>query len=129
MTDITDDKVLNARQQKALSALLVSPTIRKAAEVSGVPEDTISRWKRKDAAFKAAYRAATLEIARETNSDVFRATPQLWQRLLYLSSNARSEAVQLGATLGGLNLIYKLCELEDVVRRLEALEERYATKL
>jgi hypothetical protein len=129
MTEDSTDKVLNVRQQKALAALLTTPTIRKAAEVSGVPEDTISRWKNKDAAFIRAYRDATLEIARQTNSDILRATPMFWNRLLYLSTSARSEAVQLGATLGGLGIIYKLLEMQDIVKRLEALEERYAAKL
>ena len=126
MSEAPTDKVLSIRQQKALAALLVNKTIRAAAEACGVSEDTISRWTRKDAAFIRAYRDATLEVARDTNSDVLRATPIFWNRLLYLSGNARSEAVQLGATLGGLGIIYKLLEMHDIVARIEALEARNA---
>lgn len=128
MTEDSTGKGLSIRQQKALSALMISKTIRAAAELSGIPEDTISRWKNKDAAFIRAYRDAAMEVARQTDSDVLRATPLFWNRLLHLSTSARSEAVQLGATLGGLGIIYKLLEMHDVVARIEALEERYASK-
>ncbi len=52
---------LSAKQEKALAALLVSPTIGEAAQSARVGETTLFRWLQ-EPAFQEAYRAARLQV-------------------------------------------------------------------
>ena len=45
---------LNRRQEMAIVALLNEPTVRRASELSNIPEATMRRWLTQDA-FKRAY--------------------------------------------------------------------------
>jgi hypothetical protein len=49
---------LSPKKQQALDALLVHPSVAKAASAAGVPTHVLQRWIDKDPEFGAAYRAA-----------------------------------------------------------------------
>ncbi len=57
MADSATIDNLTTRQHKAVAALIVESSVRKAAESAGVPERTLYNWL-KDATFAEAYRAA-----------------------------------------------------------------------
>src|SRR6185312_9207128 len=65
-----ESAVLDATQQIALSALTSGATIRQAASKAGVHRNTVSRWRRADAAFRAAYNAWRQEMICSTRSRV-----------------------------------------------------------
>jgi hypothetical protein len=56
-----EDEGLTAKQEQAIAALLVHPTIAKAAAACGVAAKTITRWL-KLPAFLAAWRSARQEV-------------------------------------------------------------------
>ena len=127
MTDQAIDNTLNVKHYKAISALLSEGTIRKAAEVSGVPERTLYKWL-KQAAFAAAYREARREATQAAISLGQQYSSAVMRELLRLASGARSEAVRLGACRAVLEFAVKAVELEDLSVRLDALEQAYAAK-
>ncbi len=64
---------LSAKQEKALAALLVSPTIAEAAKSAGVGETTLFRWLQ-EPAFQEAYRAARLQVLSAATMQLRQAT-------------------------------------------------------
>lgn len=61
---------LDALQQIALSALTSGATIRQAASKAGVHRNTVTRWLRADAAFRAAYNTWRHEVIASTRTRV-----------------------------------------------------------
>ncbi len=116
--------VLTPQQQKACVALLTETTIAAAAKAAGVGERTLYRWL-DDATFAEAYRAARRK-----------AVTQAVARLQQLSSGAVAVLAQVAADKHApahsrvaaaskiLDLAIKAVELEDVIKRVEALEQR-----
>lgn len=125
MADDTEQNALTARQYNAIAALLSEPSVRKACEVANIPERTVYKWL-KTPLFVAEYRAARREALQQAVAQLQQFSGAMARELLRLGLNARSEAVRLGAVSKGLELAFKVVELEDLEARLRALEERYA---
>ena len=120
--DQTADK-LTAKHHKAISALLSEPSIRKAAEQSGVPERTIYAWL-KDSAFDTAYRAARRESVQQATARVQYASSAAVTVLCQLMIKESVHAsIRLSAAKTILELSIKTLEIDDLAARLEALEQ------
>ncbi len=120
---------LTAKQQKAISALLSEPTIRKAADAAGVPERTLYQWL-KNPAFDTAYRSARRESVQQATARLQYASSSAVAVLCSLMARDTVHAsIRLSAAKTILELALKSLELDDVAARLTALEAKYAEKL
>lgn len=128
MTEQNDPDGLTPRQQRALSALLEAPTIRKAAETANIPERTLYAWL-KNRQFDAAYRAARRESMRHATGKLQQASAAAVAVLCQLLAPPNPAAIRLGAARSILEFAIKVSEIEDLDQRLAALEERYGKEL
>ncbi len=123
MADSEQNGLLTARQYNAISALMTEPTVRKACEVSHTPERTMYKWL-KDKPFVGEYRAARREAVTQAIARLQSASGAAVGVLLRLMVNARSEAVKLGAASKIIDTAIESVTLEDLMLRIQALEER-----
>lgn len=115
---------LNAKQQKALTALLSNSTVQEAASACGQSEATLFRYLR-DGTFKAHYRHARAEIVEHAITQLQRdcATASKTLREICESTSAPASA-RVAAAKAILDGAVKAVELQDMAARLEALEDR-----
>jgi len=112
-----------ARKETAIAALISSPTLQSAAKIIGVNEATLWKWLQ-EPRFKADYRDARREV-------VAHAIAQLQNTcgvaVLTLEAVATDEEAPASARVSAARAILdnsvKAVELENVVSRIEALEE------
>ena len=117
---------LSADQEKGIIALLSEPTIQKAAQTVGVSETTLHRWL-KDPAFGRAYSTARREAFRHAISLTQRYAPHMVQVLMKVANDpAAAHSAKVSAATALLKFSRESIELDDVVQRVEALEQ--ATK-
>ena len=111
---------LSAKQEKALAALLVSPTIGEAAKTAGVGETTLFRWLQ-EPAFQEAYRAARLQVLSAATMQLRQATGAAVDTLKrnLTCGNAGAE-IRAAATI--LEMAYKSAEVEELAARIDELE-------
>jgi hypothetical protein len=128
MADFTTNETLTARQHRAISELLHQPSIRQAAEVSGIPEKTIYNWL-KNGEFADAYRAARREATSQAIARVQQYSGHAAGTLVALMASGNPPAVRLAAASKILDLAIKSVEVDDLAARLDALERAYAEKL
>lgn len=115
---------LTPKQEKAIAALMSSPTITEAAKAARIGERTLYAWL-DDPAFSAAYRAALREALSYATGRLQRlssAAADTLERLL----TCGKPAIELGAARSVFEFAIKVTEIEDLQQRLTALEERYA---
>lgn len=124
MSSIVPSRKLTRRQQNAISSLLISRTLREAAESSGTSAKTLRRWM-SDGEFVAAVEEARAE-----------ALKGLLQRLGHLAVTAVEtlEAVMLSdkaphsakvrAANATLTNLLKVREITTIEERLARLENR-----
>jgi hypothetical protein len=113
---------LGRRREAAIAALLGHATIADAAVSIGLSEKTLRRWL-VDPPFAAAYRTARRELV---ESSIVRVQQMALQAVLKFHQllGSEQESVQLKAATGILNFALRGVELDDVLTRLEALEEK-----
>lgn len=117
---------LSPKQHKAISGLLVAPTIKEAAELAGCGERTLRGWL-DEPTFQAAYQAARRQAVGQAIAQLQQMSSIAVGTLLDLMAFA-SPAVRLSAARTVLELAIKSVELDDIQARLAALEEAYAKK-
>lgn len=127
MADARPDDKLTPSQYRALAELLVQPSIRKAAEASGVKERTLYTWL-KQPDFAEAYRLARREATQQAIARLQQISGHAVM-VLYSLMTSSTAAVKLGAVRTVLEFAIKAVEIEDLAARLEALEKAYAAKL
>jgi hypothetical protein len=119
---------LNARQLKALGALLSGKTVPDAAQAAEVNETTVRRWLREDDAFNAALsegRREALSAAMNVTTAVARTAAGV---ILEVMSDKRAPAgIRLRAACAILEMLLKWAELQDFEMRLKRLEGQNAT--
>ena len=116
------DPGLTARQEGAIAALLVQPTIEKAAQAAGVGERTLFRWL-KEPAFAAAYREARRQQFAHAVSLAVRYAPASVNGLARIANDASaSHAARVTAHVAVLKFSRESIELDELVARIEALE-------
>jgi len=127
MTENQPTEEFTARQHKALAALLAEPSIRKAAEASGVPERTLYAWL-KDTAFAAEYRVMRRDATSQAIARIQQFSGHAAATLVQLMASPNPPAIRLAAASKILELAIKSVEVDDITARLEALEVKYAEK-
>lgn len=115
---------LTPRQYKAIGALLSESSIRKASEVSGVPERTLYQWL-KNGEFDAAYRAARREAVEQATARLQRISSKAVETLDRLMTCGK-HAIEHAAARTVLEFAIKAVEIEDIQARLDALEQAHA---
>ena len=117
---------LDAKQEKAIAALLSHPTVPAAARACGSSEATLFRYLRDDN-FKAHYRRALAEVVGHAISrlqnDCSAAAKAL--REICVSKEAPASA-RVAAAKAILDWAVKAVELQDMDERLEGLEAALA---
>ena len=114
---------LTARQDKALGALLSSPSIEAAGQACKVGVRTIHRWLQDDPVFQDAYREARRQVVQQAITQVQQATSTAVQTLLAVMQDAEAPAsAKVSAARTILETAVKAVELEDLEARLAALE-------
>ena len=119
----TKNGKLNARQEQAIAALLMEPTVTAAADKANVPERTLYRWL-DEPGFTAAYREARRKAVKQTVARLQRASAPVVSILLQLAASDHTPATaRVAACRAVLDYTFKAVELEDLDERLRALEE------
>lgn len=126
-----ENKTLSAKQEKAIAALLETPTTRAAAQAAGVSEATIWRWLA-DEAFASVYRNArakalenTLSALQAAGADAVRALREVMNDADAKGSERVSAAkaiIELG--LRGREVLETEARLADLEARLAAHSAR-----
>jgi transposase len=113
---------LSAKQEKAIMALLTEPTIRQAAEVSGVGETSIYRWLQ-EKEFSQAFRDARKKAFSQTVSRLQQATTDAVQTLQDIMTSADAPASsRVTAAKTVIEMAYKAYEMEDLASELEEIK-------
>ncbi|MGE3110096.1 MAG: hypothetical protein AB7O77_17295 [Phycisphaerales bacterium] len=117
-----DGDAITTRQEKAVAALLVEPTIAKAAAAAGVPERTLKSWLRQPA-FAAAFRAARHDAFSHAITLTQRYTPHAVQVLAKIMTDQSAPfPSRVTAASALLKFGRESIELDDLAARVDALE-------
>ena len=119
---------LSARQEKALRALLVSPSVEAAAAQAGCSDRSIRGWLKDDERFKAAYREARRQIMGQSVVVLQRAYCDAVAELLR-ELNSANEHIRHKAALAILDRADRWVQTEFLESRLAALEAKLAEEL
>lgn len=108
------------REDAALAALLIEPTIVLAAEKAGISESTLLRWMA-DPSFKARLRDARRQVVEAAIGRLQNATSKAVEAL-ERNLGCGIPAVEVGAARSILDHAIKAVELVDLAERVEQLE-------
>src|SRR5690554_5476893 len=113
---------LSRKQEQAIAALLMAPTIAEAANETGIGERTLFRWLQRDD-FRRAYRLARQEAMRQAIARLQQAARDAVDTL---SAVMRDDTVpatnRVAASRAVLEFALKGAELEDLEARVADLE-------
>lgn len=119
---------LSRNKEKAISALLLNPSLPEAAKAVGIGESTLRRWlNNKD--FAEAYRKARAEVVRHATVQVQAVMGKAVQTLDdVMSDPGNPPSSRVSAAKAVLDLGVKAWELEEIETRLAALERIVSEK-
>ncbi|MEZ6235635.1 MAG: hypothetical protein R3B68_15725 [Phycisphaerales bacterium] len=114
---------LKPSQERAIGALLVEPSVARAARAAGIGERTLHRWLRDDEAFLGAYRWARREAFGHAIGLTQRIAPHAVHTLAsIMADGAAPYQARVAAATALLRFGRESIELDDLAARLEALE-------
>ena len=113
---------INSRKNKALAALLSEPTIKRAAEVSGIGERTIHKYLN-DAEFRQALTDAESELLSNAQRILIQGQEVALRVLMDVMENSTDNNRRLAA-VSWLELTLRLRELVSIEDRIKKLEAR-----
>ena len=117
---------LSRNQERAISALLVHPTMTQAADAAGIGEVTLWRWLRIPT-FKEQYRLARREAVSQAVGQLQAASSVAVVALTDISKDVNfPTSARVSAARTVLELALKGVELEDLAVRVEELEQQVA---
>jgi len=117
---------LSRKQESAISALLVHPTMAKTAAAAGVGEVTLWRWLQLPQ-FKDQYRAARREAVSQTMGQMQTACSAAVAALVEVFGDVNSPATaRVSAARVVLEMALKAIELDDLEARVAQLELQVA---
>jgi hypothetical protein len=118
---------LSKKQEAALAALLVQPTIVLAAAQAKVGQRTLCRWMAEDEAFKAEYLKLRQEIVRNAVFQLQKATNNAVSCLTSVMNDPEAPAsARVRAAQAVLEQAFRALEIETVAERIERLEAAFA---
>ena len=121
-----ENKALSAKQEKAIAALLETPTTRAAAQAAGVSEATIWRWLA-DEAFASVYRNARAKALENTLSALQAAGADAVQALREVMNDVNAKGSErVSAAKAIIELGLRGREVLETEARLADLEARLA---
>ena len=111
------------RQEQALIALLEQPTIKEAAEASGISQPTLFRFLQ-DKDFRAEYHKAKKALLDAALGDLQKATGRAVAVLSEIMEDTEATpGARVSAAKAVLAFSIQVGQLEDILERLEKLEE------
>jgi hypothetical protein len=114
---------LTAKQESAISALLSTSTIKEAAKCANVGEATIFRWLQLED-FQTAYREARRQTVNHAIAQLQKACSEAVGTLRDVMKDKDSPpSSRVSAAKAVLETSIKAVELEDLISRVEELEE------
>jgi hypothetical protein len=115
---------LTAKQERAIIALISSPSVEEAAKAAGISKSTIFKWFQ-DEGFQSTYRAARGDLVRHAIAQAQAACSEAVAVLREIMNNVDTLAsTRVSAAKTLLETSIKAVELEDIVARIEKLEEK-----
>ena len=115
---------MRSKEQKFLYALLESRTIREACKKAGISVTTGTRY-RKSPEFQRAYKQAKRELIESANNQLRGLTVQAVKTLKdVLSSKKSSTTEKIRAAKIVLDSSFHIQEIDDIVKRLDSLEQK-----
>lgn len=115
---------MTGRKQRAIVALLNSPTRAAAAEASGVGISTLRRWMREDPAFRVAYQAALDELLRDASAQTQRSlSPAIKALTEIVEDEAQPATARISAARSLIEFGLRLNEAVTVAERLDTIEQ------
>jgi len=110
------------KREQAVAVLLSEPTIVKAAKRIGVDEATLYRWLREED-FKEQYRQAKQQVVEHAITQLQNACTEAVATLRQVMADREAPAsARVAAARTVLEQAIKAVELEDIEKRIEALE-------
>jgi hypothetical protein len=121
-TQGTPEKVLTGQQCKALALLAGGDSIEAAASAAKVNPATVHAWLKKES-FVVEYRAATSLVIAHATSQLKSATGEAVSTLRAVCRDDVAPAsARVSAARTILELAYRAVEIDDVIARIEKLE-------
>lgn len=117
---------MTTKKERAILALIRSPTIEAAAQQAHIGYSTLRRWLREDQEFQQAYRTALSELVKDADAQARRGMSNALSTLTDVMENGESDAAKVSAARSMLEYSLKLVEIADVQERLEAVEAALA---
>ena len=121
MQESTDNGI-NAKQAKAIAALLTEKTIGAAAKSAGIAERTLYNWLA-DNSFRAELRKAEAALVDSAVRRLARGQEAALDTLEKLMKSAKNESTKASAAVSWLNLFLRFNDARDVEQRLTELEK------
>ena len=111
------------KKDDAITALLSKPSIAEAAKAADIGESTLRRWQKKDD-FKKDYLKAKKKVVSHSILDTQKGMTKAVQVLKAIMNNEDTAAsARVSAARAMLNFGYKALLLDDLISRVENLEE------
>ena len=112
---------LTGRQLAAIARLMAGDNVTRAAEASGVPRRTLTRWLTEDLFSRALEAAQTAAIA-DSVRHLAGALSEASAAVIRLARESEDEAIRLRAALAVVSMYRELRDAGDLEARLAALE-------
>jgi len=114
---------LSRKHEQAITALLTQPTIGKAAGEVGINEVTLWRWM-KIPDFIEAYREVKSQAVSQAIAKLQQASGEAVETLRTIMTDIESPTPsRVTAAKSIIEMALKAVEIEDIIKRVEALEE------
>lgn len=112
------------RQQRALAALIRSPTTREAAAEAKIGYSTLRKWMASDDNFKKAYQEELTQLVEEAGRSVRAGMTDAAEALRRIATDPDApSSARVQAAKAILDSGLRIVEITDVLSRLEALED------
>lgn len=114
---------ITPKQEKAILFLLTEPTIRQAAEKSGVGETTLYRWMQEEE-FDKAFKDARAKALNQTISQLQSTSNNAVRTLKNVMEDEKAPASsRVTAAKTVLEMAFKAYELQDLASKIEEMEK------
>ena len=112
---------LTGRQLAAIARLMAGDNVTRAAEASGVPRRTLTRWLTEEP-FTRALEAAQADAIADSVRHLAGALSEASAAVIRLARESEDEAIRLRAALAVVSMYRELRDAGDLEARLAALE-------